>query len=116
MPTAWWFRPVSSAARVGEHIAVTWKPVVPQPLRGHPVVVRGADRTAEGAGIAEPGVIDQHEQDVRRAHWWLDMADQPPVRPGTAERLVRDATERRTADGQHGPVGLVSHLNLSVDR
>ena len=25
MPTAWWLRPVSSAALVGEHIAVTWK-------------------------------------------------------------------------------------------
>jgi len=24
MPTAWWFRPVNKAARVGEHIAVTW--------------------------------------------------------------------------------------------
>ncbi len=23
-PTAWWFRPDSSAARVGEHSAVTW--------------------------------------------------------------------------------------------
>ena len=23
-PTAWWLRPVSSAARVGEHSAVTW--------------------------------------------------------------------------------------------
>ena len=77
MPTAWWFRPVSSAARVGEHIAVTWNPVVPQPLRGHPVVVRGADRTAEGAGIAEPGVIDQHEQDVRRAKGGLTW----PINP-----------------------------------
>jgi hypothetical protein len=25
MSTAWWLRPVSSAALVGEHIAVTWK-------------------------------------------------------------------------------------------
>ena len=25
MPTAWWLRPVSNAARVGEHSAVTWK-------------------------------------------------------------------------------------------
>ena len=24
-PTRWWLRPVSSAARVGEHTAVTWK-------------------------------------------------------------------------------------------
>ena len=25
IPTAWWLRPVSNAALVGEHIAVTWK-------------------------------------------------------------------------------------------
>ena len=25
MPTVWWLRPVSSAARVGEHSGVTWK-------------------------------------------------------------------------------------------
>jgi len=25
IPTAWWFRPVSSACRVGEHRAVVWK-------------------------------------------------------------------------------------------
>jgi hypothetical protein len=24
-PTAWWLRPVKSAARVGEHSAVVWK-------------------------------------------------------------------------------------------
>ncbi len=25
MPTSWWLRPVSSAARVGEQSGVTWK-------------------------------------------------------------------------------------------
>ena len=25
IPTVWWLRPVSSAARVGEHSGVTWK-------------------------------------------------------------------------------------------
>ncbi len=25
IPTVWWLRPVSSAARVGEHRGVTWK-------------------------------------------------------------------------------------------
>ena len=27
MPTAWWLRPVSRQARVGEQSAVVWKPV-----------------------------------------------------------------------------------------
>jgi hypothetical protein len=32
MPTLWWLRPVSSAARVGEHNGVTWKFVYCKPL------------------------------------------------------------------------------------
>jgi hypothetical protein len=31
IPTAWWLRPVNSAARVGEHIAVTWKRLYRKP-------------------------------------------------------------------------------------
>ena len=31
MPTVWGLRPVSSAARVGEHIGVTWKLVKRSP-------------------------------------------------------------------------------------
>ena len=31
MPTAWWLRPVSSEARVGEQSAVTWKLVKRSP-------------------------------------------------------------------------------------
>ncbi len=31
MPTAWWLRPVSSAARVGEQSAVVWKRLNLQP-------------------------------------------------------------------------------------
>jgi len=41
------------------------------------------------------------------------MADHPPVRLRTTEGLVCDAAERRTADRQHGPVNLVTHVNLS---
>ena len=31
MPTRWWLRPVESAARVGEHIAVVWKALYAMP-------------------------------------------------------------------------------------
>ncbi len=31
IPTSWWLRPVSSAARVGEHSGVTWKFVYRSP-------------------------------------------------------------------------------------
>ena len=43
-PRVWWLRPVSSAARVGEHRAVTWKPVVAGAPFGDPRHVRGRDR------------------------------------------------------------------------
>jgi len=33
MPTEWWLRPVRSAARVVEHIAVVWNPVSLSPRR-----------------------------------------------------------------------------------
>ena len=33
MPTEWWLRPVSSAARVGEQSAVVWKRVKRRPPR-----------------------------------------------------------------------------------
>src|SRR6476660_8923842 len=32
MPTTWWLRPLSSAARVGEHSAVVWNRVYFRPL------------------------------------------------------------------------------------
>ena len=32
MPTAWWLRPVSREARVGEHSGVTWKFEYRRPL------------------------------------------------------------------------------------
>ncbi len=41
--------------------------VVAQPVLREPRVVRRLDRTAEGARVAEAGVVDQDEQHVRRA-------------------------------------------------
>ena len=55
------------------------EPVVAQPALGHPCVVRRLDRAPEGAGIAEPGVVDQHEQDVRRPLRRGGVADEVPV-------------------------------------
>ena len=46
MPTLWWLRPVSSAARVGEHSGVTWKFVYCRPL--------AASRSMFGVSISEP--------------------------------------------------------------
>jgi hypothetical protein len=38
------------------------------------------------------------------------MADQPPVRLRAAKRLAGHASERRAAEGKHGPVNLVTHV------
>ncbi len=46
IPTSWWFRPVSSAARVGEHSGVTWKLVYRRPS--------AASRSMLGVVIVEP--------------------------------------------------------------
>src|SRR3954453_8613620 len=47
-PTAWWFRPVINAARVGEHSAVTWKPLYRRP--------QSANRSSTGVRIGPPNV------------------------------------------------------------
>ena len=46
IPTLWWLRPVSSAARVGEHSGVTWKFVYCRPF--------AASRSMFGVSISEP--------------------------------------------------------------
>ena len=50
MPTAWWFRPVSSAWRVGEHSAVVWKRLYLRPS--------AASRSAIGVLTGPPKALD----------------------------------------------------------
>ena len=80
IPTVWWFRPVSSACRVGAHIAVRVEPVVPQAAGRQPFGGRGVDRPAEGGRGAETHVVEQDDEHIRRAL-------------GRAQRL--DGRERR---------------------
>ena len=46
IPTRWWLRPVSSAARVGEQMAVVWKLVNRNP--------RSASRSNVGVSRSDP--------------------------------------------------------------
>ena len=46
MPTAWWLRPVSMAARVVEHMAVVWKLVQRTPP--------AASASMVGVAMSEP--------------------------------------------------------------
>jgi hypothetical protein len=50
MPTAWWLRPLSRAARVGEHSAVVWKRVYFSPVE--------ASRSAVGMRHGPPKAVD----------------------------------------------------------
>src|SRR6476620_9287441 len=50
MPTAWWLRPESIAARVGEQSAVVWKRVYLRPLL--------ASRSAVGVRHGPPNALD----------------------------------------------------------
>src|SRR5215212_7017441 len=50
MPTVWWLRPLSSAARVGEHSAVVWNR-----LNFSPVAAR---RSAFGVAHGPPNALD----------------------------------------------------------
>ncbi len=62
--------------------------VVAQPVLGEPRVVRGLDRAAERARVAEAGVVDQHEQHVRRTLRRRDVHRLVPVGLGALERLL----------------------------
>src|SRR4051794_41211944 len=50
IPTVWWLRPVSSAARVGAHRAVVWKRLYLSPLP--------ASRSAVGVAHGPPNALD----------------------------------------------------------
>ena len=50
MPTTWWLRPLSSAARVGEHSAVVWKRLNFRPP--------AASRSALGVAHGPPNALD----------------------------------------------------------
>ena len=82
------------------------EPVVAQPTLGHPCVVRRLDGAPEGAGVAEPGVVDQHEEDVRRPVRRGGVPDQVPVRLRPVERPVRNAGEGGSTDRESGAIGL----------
>src|SRR5262249_46238238 len=49
IPTLWWLRPVSRAARVGEHSAVVWNWLYLNPMF--------ANRSRVGVGIGPPKVL-----------------------------------------------------------
>ena len=80
--------------------------VVLQAALSDPRVVRRGYRPAEGRGVAETGVVDQHQQHVRRPRRRLDMPDQVPVGLRPRQRPVGHPPKRRPADRQPRTVRL----------
>ena len=91
MPTLWWLRPVSSAARVGEHSGVTWKFVYRRPSAARRSMFGVSIVGAVAAEWREAEVVEEHDH-VRRA---LDQAG--ARRADTASQLEIRATN---ASGQ----------------
>ena len=96
----------------GRHVEA----VVADAALGHPGVVRCLDRAAERARVAEAGVVDEHEQDVRRAIGRRRMPDQVPVRLRSGERPVDDPANggRRMGRWLRSTTGMTAISSLVV--
>jgi hypothetical protein len=68
--------------------------------------VRRRDRAAEGARVAEAGVVDQHEEDVRRALGRRRSHHQRPVGDRLVEGAAARAAEVRVGDRQDRAIGV----------
>ena len=88
--------------------------VVAKPLVRHAGVVRRVDRPAERARVAEAGVVDEDEQDVRGVLGRRHLRGLVPVRLRPFERLVRDAREGRAPNRENCPIDrrLTHHSTL----
>jgi hypothetical protein len=71
--------------------------------------LNSSSTATERARIAEAGIIDQDDQHIWRTIRRLHMLDQAPVRLRALQRLIRDASKRRTPDRQDRPINLVTH-------
>ena len=73
------------------------EPVVAQPSLGDAGVVRRLDRAAERARVPESGIVDEDQQDVRRALRWGRMSDEVPIGLRSVEGPIDDSIERLSA-------------------
>jgi hypothetical protein len=67
IPTVWWLRPVSKAARVGAHRAVVWKRLYFEAVPCQPLGRRCRARPAERTRSGEADVVEQNDEHVWRA-------------------------------------------------
>ena len=102
-PTAWWLRPVSSAARVGEQIAVVWNRLNRTPRSARRSIVGMRTGPPKHSGAEKPASSDistrmcggsSPRREGSRRHWCTESAN---VRPATLALGV-------AANGSAGPV------------
>ena len=120
-PTACALRPVSSAARVGEHSGATWKLVYRSPLAARASRLGVGISAAVAAEVGEAEVVGHHHDDVRRAlrrRAALAATTAPtwrrPGRPGPrtrGRRAVRLQLSVRPCRDSSRSVGVRTHLN-----
>ena len=89
---------------MGEHSATDVEAVVPEALVGDPRHRRRRDGPAERRRVAEAGVVDQHEQHVRRALRRRRRHGDRPIGDGRVQRSPDRASEVRIRDRQHRAV------------
>ena len=91
------------------------KAVVAQPVVRETRVVRGLNRTAECARIAEARVIDQDQEHIWRPLRRSDVARLIPIRLGVGECAARCARERRAPDRKAGAIDLyIRHESIPL--
>ena len=106
MPTEWWLRPVSSACRVGEHSAVVWKRLYFRPFaasRSAVGVEHGPPNALRGG---EADVVDQHDEDVRRALRRAERLDRRERRGRVLGVVRREPDRRDVRDRQNVALGV----------
>ena len=86
------------------------EPVVAQAALGHPRVVGCLDRPAEGARVAEPRVVDEHQQHVGGPVRRPRVLDQVPVGLGAGESPVDAACERLAPDREPAAIGFTHRV------
>ena len=104
-PTAWWLRPVSSAARVGEQSAVTWNRLYRTPSSAMRVMV---GRRRSGRRTCSADRTPHHRSAPAARSAPPQAASTCPIRPqsGAEPASVRFAVPLNagSAHGQPGPV------------
>ncbi len=74
------------------------EPGEPEPVGAKLLEVRGMARTAEGAGSAVADVVDEHDEDIRRALWRAQLPDRWILRVGVLGVVGRQADVRLIRD------------------